>query len=166
MFIFYNMIYTEKMDNKNKWFRDSNNRLVREDIWEFESISNDDNFNTTKVSENTIDNITIIEGAQLTNDEGYNLEGDELNNSRYNKYLYNSLNGYIYDYQIFFKNNKLNHIGQYGQDLFNRKSYIYIHKNNSYLRLKTKYNKIIKESLYAKNTWNIIYSNINTDESN
>ena len=164
MSIFYNMIYTENMDNKNKWIRDSNNRLVREDIWEFESISNDDNFNTTKVSENTIDNITIIEAAQLTNDEGYYLEGDTLNYSRYNKFLYNSLNGYIYDYHIYFNKNKLNHIGQYGQDLFNSNSYIYIHNNNSYLRVKPIYYNIIKNSLYAKNSWYIIDYNIKTDE--
>ena len=152
-------------NNKNKWVRDSKNRLVREDIWEFESISYDDeDFTTMKVSENTIDNITLIEGAKLTNDEGYYLDGSQLNLDRYTKYLYNILNGYIYDYQIYYNKNKLIHIGQYGQDLFNSKSYIYIHKDNSYLTVKPIYYNIIKKSIYAKNTWETIQSNIKNDE--
>lgn len=160
------MIQNENMNNnKNKWVRDSKNRLVREDIWEFESISYDDeDFTTMKVSENTIDNITLIEGAKLTNDEGYYLDGSQLNLDRYTKYLYNILNGYIYDYQIYYNKNKLIHIGQYGQDLFNSKSYIYIHKDNSYLTVKPIYYNIIKKSIYAKNTWETIQSNIKNDE--
>tara|TARA_B110001450_G_scaffold88841_1_gene84430 strand:+ start:91 stop:570 length:480 start_codon:yes stop_codon:yes gene_type:complete len=158
------MIQTEKMDNKNKWVRDSKNRLVREDIWEFESIFYDDErFTTMKVSENTIDNITLIEGAKLTNDDVYYLDGSQLNLDRYTKYLYNILNGYIYDYEQYYESNKLIHIGQYGQDLFNSKSYIYIHKDNSYLTVKPIYYNIIKKSIYAKNTWDIIQSNIKND---
>ena len=158
------MFQRENMDNTNKWVRDSNNRLVRQrDIWEYESISYDDKFTTMKVSENTIDNITIIEGAKLTNDEGYYLDGSQLNLNRYNKYLYNILNGYIYDYEEYYESNKLIHIGQYGQDLFNSKSYIYIHKDNSYLAVKPIYYNIIKKSKYAQNSWDILESNIKED---
>tara|TARA_B100000767_G_C19424030_1_gene393140 strand:+ start:117 stop:596 length:480 start_codon:yes stop_codon:yes gene_type:complete len=158
------MFQRENMDNKNKWVRDSNNRLVRHrDIWEYESISYDDKFTTMKVSENTIDNITLIEGAKLTYDEGYYLDGSQLNLNRYNKYLYNILNGYIYDYEEYYESNKLIHIGQYGQDLFNSKSYIYIHKDNSYLAVKPIYYNIIKKSKYAQNSWDILESNIKED---
>ena len=160
------MIQNENMNNnKNKWVRDSNNRLVRQDIWEFESISYDDyQLTTMKVSENTIDNITLIEGAKLTNDEGHYLDDRQLNLDKYTKYLYNILNGYIYDYEEYYQSNKLIHIGQYGQDLFNCKSYIYIHKDNSYIAVKPIYYNIIKKSIYAKNTWNIIQSNIKEEE--